>query len=115
MLKSIGDVGGGDFRGLSEMEVEIWNECMRLIALIIIFYNMNLLSKLLSMKRSQKDKAAIKFLAAASRVASQHFNLSGLYEFSEDRSEIDVDAVIAMVEEILDTTVENTTDQLMSR
>ena len=76
-------MGGGDFRGLSEMEVEIWNECMRLIALIIIFYNMSLLSKLLSMKRSQKDKAAIKFLAAVSPVASQHFNLSGLYEFSE--------------------------------
>ena len=47
--------------------------------------------------------------------ASLPLGLSGLYEFSEDRSEIDVDAVIAMMEEILDTTVENTTDQLMSR
>ncbi len=115
LLKSIGDVGGGDFRGMSEMEVEIWNECMRLIALIIIFYNMSLLSRLLSMKKSQNDEAAIKFLEAVSPVASQHFNLSGLYEFSEERAEIDVESVVAMMEEILSTTVEKMTDQLLVR
>lgn len=109
LLKSIGDVGGGDFRGMSDMEVEIWNECMRLIALIIIFYNMNLLSKLLAVKKSCNDEIAIKFLASISPVASQHLNLSGLYEFSEDRAVIDVDSVVAMMEEILDTTVENLT------
>ena len=48
-------------------------------------------------------------------IASQHFNLSGLYEFSEDRAEIDVDAVVAMMEEILDTTVENESDQIKSK
>jgi len=111
LLKSIGDVGGGDFRGMSEMEVEIWNECMRLIALIIIFYNMNLLSKLLTVKKSLDDKAAIRFLSSISPIASQHFNLSGLYEFSEDRAEINVDTVVAMMEEILDASVENETSQ----
>jgi len=50
-----------------------------------------------------------------SPVASQHFNLSGLYEFSEDRAEIDVDAVVAMMEEILHTTVENVAEELMRR
>ena len=34
LLKIIGSIGGGDFRGMSDMEVEIWNECMRLLALI---------------------------------------------------------------------------------
>ena len=53
LLKTIGDVGGGDFRGMSEMEVEIWNECMRFIALIIIYYNMSLLSKLLVMNKAR--------------------------------------------------------------
>jgi len=33
----------------------------------------------------------------------------GLYEFSEGRLEIDVNAVVAMMEEILDATVENST------
>lgn len=46
-----------------------------------------------------------------SPIASQHFNLSGLYEFSEDRAEIDVDAMVAMMEEILDIAVEKLNDQ----
>ncbi len=115
LLKNIGDVGGGDFRGMNEMEVEIWNECMRLIALIIIFYNMSLLSKLLSVKKTLDDKAAVRLLASISPIASQHFNLSGLYEFSEERTEINVDAVVAMMEEILDTTVENESGQIKSK
>lgn len=100
---------------MNELEVEIWNECMRLIALIIIFYNMNLLSKLLAVKRSPNDEIAIKFLASVSPVASQHFNLSGLYEFREDSTEIDMDAVLAMMEEILNTSVENMSGQIINK
>ena len=33
LLKKIMEVGGGSFHGMSEIEVEIWNECARLIAL----------------------------------------------------------------------------------
>ncbi len=76
---------------------------------------MNLLSKLLILKKSVDDKPAVKFLTSISPIASQHFNLSGLYEFSEDRAEIDVDAVVAIMEEILDTTVENLSGQIKSK
>ena len=46
LLSKIMAVGGGDSRGMTELEIEIWNECTYLIALIIIYYNMHLLSKL---------------------------------------------------------------------
>ena len=39
----------------------------------------------------------------------------GLYEFSEDRFEINIDTVVAMMEEILDATVENEADQTVSK
>jgi len=106
LLKTIGDVGGGDFRGMSEMEVEIWNECMRFIALIIIYYNMSLLSKLLVINKARGNSEAVAYLASISPVASQHLNLSGLYQFSDTRTEIDVDDVVAKMEEILRTTLE---------
>ena len=62
LLDKITIIGGGDFRGMSELEVEIWNECTRLIALIIIAYNMCILSEFYEIKLQQGDKAAIEFL-----------------------------------------------------
>src|SRR3990167_8465072 len=62
LLDKITGIGSGDFRGMSELEVEIWNECTRLIALIIIAYNMCMLSELYEIKVSEVDAAAIEFL-----------------------------------------------------
>ena len=58
LINKIANVGGGDFRGMTELEVEIWNECNRLIALIIIYYNMHLLSKLYEVADSNPPRLA---------------------------------------------------------
>ena len=88
LLDKITGVGIGDFRGMSELEVEIWNECTRLIALIIIAYNMCILSELYEIKLAQGDEAAINFLKHISPIACQHLNIGGLYEFSEDMADV---------------------------
>ena len=98
-------IGGGEFRGMSELEVEIWNECARLIALIIIYYNMHLLSKLYENALAKNDTAAIEYLRHISPVASQHINISGLYEFIETIKNINVDNVVEMLSKILDKAV----------
>jgi len=105
LLDKITDIGSGDFRGMSELEVEIWNECTRLIALIIIAYNMCILSELYQIKVKQGDKAAIEFLKHLSPIASQHINIGGLYEFSEDIATINIHAVVDALNKILDATV----------
>ncbi len=102
LLEKIMAVGGSSFRGMSELEVEIWNECARLIALIIIYYNTHLLSKLYEQAVSRHDTAAIEFLRHLSPVASQHINISGLYEFSETLTTINVDGIIKMLNKILE-------------
>lgn len=105
LLDKITDVGSGDFRGMSELEVEIWNECTRLIALIIIAYNMSILSELYELKVKQGDKAAIEFLKHISPIASQHLNISGLYEFNEGVALINIHAVVDTLTKILDATL----------
>lgn len=101
LIDKIATVGGGDFRGMSDLEIEIWNECNRLIALIIIYYNMNLLSKLYEIAILKGDKAAINYLKHISPVASQHINISGLYEFSEEASAVNIDTLVDKLSKIL--------------
>ncbi|MEO8402923.1 MAG: Tn3 family transposase [Gammaproteobacteria bacterium] len=105
LLQKIMEVGGGEFRGMSELEVEIWNECTRLIALIIIYYNMHLLSKLYENALATNDTAAIEYLKHISPIASQHINISGLYEFVETIENINVDNVVEALSKILEKAV----------
>ncbi len=101
LLSKIMKIGGGEFRGMTELEIEIWNECTRLIALIIIYYNMHLLSKLYESALANNDKAAIEYLKHISPVASQHIQLGGLYAFSETQETINIEPIITMLNKIL--------------
>lgn len=105
LLKKVMEVGGGDFRGMSKIEVEIWNVCARMFALIIICYNMHILSKLYEDAIRRNDQAAIELLRYISPVASQHINVGGLYEFSEMPSTINVDSIVDILGRILADTV----------
>ena len=105
LLQKIMDVGNGEFRGMNELEVEIWNECARLIALIIIYYNMHLLSRLYENALATNDTAAIEYLKHISPIASQHINISGLYEFVETIENINVDNVVEALSKILEKAV----------
>ncbi|MEM1243931.1 MAG: Tn3 family transposase [Pseudomonadota bacterium] len=105
LIDKIAAIGGGDFRGMSELEVEIWNESTRLIALVIIYYNMNLLSKLYEIALKKDDSAAIQYLKHISPIASSHINISGLYEFSETMANINVDSVVEILNRILEDAI----------
>lgn len=105
LLKQVMEVGGGTFRGMSELEVEIWNECARIITLTIIYYNMHILSKLYEDALLRNDLATIELLKHISPVASQHINVGGLYQFSETLSTINVDSIVSMLGKILAETV----------
>jgi len=82
LRRAVGNVGGGDFRGKSEMEILIWNECSRLVANAIIYYNAYMLSQLLISKGNKIDKKIIKLLKRISPIAWQHINFLGMYDFS---------------------------------
>lgn len=66
---------------------------------------MHLLSKLYENAVLRNDKASIEFLRHISPVASQHINISGLYEFSEIIANINVDGIVEVLNRILEDAV----------
>ncbi len=93
MRRAISYVNAGKFRVKTEAEQEIWNECSRLIANAIIYYNTALLSRVHAHKLAAGDPDAVARIQDISPVAWQHINLYGRFEFSESDSSIDLDAM----------------------
>jgi TnpA family transposase len=93
--RAVAFVNGGRFRVRTEAEQELWNECSRLIANAIIFYNTALLSKVYEQKLAMDDQTSIEVLREISPVAWQHINLFGTFEFSGTAAMLDIDALAA--------------------
>ena len=93
--RAVAYVNGGKFRVQTEAEQQIWNECSRVIANSIIFYNTALLSKVYAQKLTAGDQAAIDMLRKISPVAWQHVNLFGTFEFSDAPSKVNIDVLAA--------------------
>lgn len=62
MRRAISYVNSGKFRVKTEAEQQIWNECSRLIANAIIYYNTLILSRVYDQKLAASDEEAIKIL-----------------------------------------------------
>jgi len=84
----------GKFRVKTEMEQQMWNECSRLIANCIIFYNAYILSGLLEHTDRFKQCEDGNLIKKVSPVAWQHINLYGQYEFHTDQSLINIEEII---------------------
>jgi TnpA family transposase len=94
--KAVAFVNTGAFRVKTEAEQALWNECSRLIANAVIFYNTALLSRIYEQKLAAGDATAIEILRGISPVAWQHVNLFGSFEFSETGAMVDLDAMAAL-------------------
>ena len=91
--RAIAYVNSGKFRVKTEAEQQIWNECSRLIANAVIYYNTALLSRIYAQKKAADDVVAIDILKHISPVAWQHINLFGRFEFTQTGSRVDLDAL----------------------
>jgi TnpA family transposase len=98
MRRAISYVNSGKFRVKTEAEQQIWNECSRLMANAIIYYNMLLLSRVYEQKLTVDDKEAIKILKGISPVAWRNINLTGNFDFTTDTSPVDIEALAARYE-----------------
>ena len=84
----------GQLRFKTEYEQQIWNECSRLIANCIIYFNTTILSNLLDYKTSNGHQQAIDLFAGISPVAWQHINFHGRYDFSSGPRDIQIATII---------------------
>ena len=93
MRRAISYVNAGKFRVKTEAEQQIWNECSRLIANAIIYYNTLLLSRVYEHKLAANDQDAIEILKGISPVAWRNVNLIGNFDFTTGTSPVDIEAL----------------------
>ena len=79
----------------TEAEQQIWNECSRLIANAIIYYNTLIVSRVYDQKLAASDEDAIKILRGISPVAWRNVNLIGNFDFTAGTSPVDIEALAA--------------------
>ncbi len=84
LRRAIANVHGQNFRGKNAKEIEIWNECGRLLANCIIYYNAKLLNTLLEKLQKEGNEKLIDALKYVSPVAWINVNLYGFYTFETD-------------------------------
>jgi hypothetical protein len=95
MRRAISYVNSGKFRVETEAEQQILNECSRLIANAIIYYNTLLLSRVYEQKSAAGDLDAIRVLKSTSPVAWRNINLIGNFDFTTGISPVNIEDMAA--------------------
>ena len=93
LRRAIAYVNSGKFRVKTEAEQQIWNECSRLIANAIIYYNMLLLSRVYEQKLAADDQEAIQFIKNVSPAAWRNINLIGNMDFTGEPTTVNIEAL----------------------
>ncbi|OOW86836.1 transposase [Xanthomonas campestris pv. vitiswoodrowii] len=96
LRSTIAQVGGKkELTGRTDIEIEISNQCARLIANAIIYYNSAILSRLLTKSETSGNAKAVALITRMSPAAWRHILLNGHYTFQSDGKMIDLDALVA--------------------
>jgi TnpA family transposase len=98
LRRAISNVNGDQFRGSSDEEILLWNECARLVTNAIIYFNSYILSRLLTSFEYQKDDKKIAIVKQASPVAWYNINLKGTYNFELNEKLPDLDEMMQSIE-----------------
>jgi TnpA family transposase len=92
--------GKKELTGRTDLDVDICNQCGRLIANVVIAYNSMLLSGLLSRYLASGNDKALDLLRRISPAAWQHLHFLGHYAFRDKRHPIDLDAILAGIDDL---------------
>ena len=96
LKRAIANITGGKLLGTRESEIEIWGECSRLLTNCIIYYNTDILSRIL--EKSGNSEKIVKVMRKISPVSWQHINFLGKYVFRDDGFELDMDQMISEID-----------------
>jgi TnpA family transposase len=99
LRSTIAQVGGKkELTGRTDIEIEISNQCAKLIANAIIYYNSAILSHLLAKCEASGNAKAVALITKTSPAAWRHILLNGHYTFQSGGNIIDLDALLAGLE-----------------
>jgi TnpA family transposase len=95
LRSAIAQVGGKkELTGRTDLEIEISNQCARLVANAIVYYNSAILSRLLTKFEASGNENALALITSTSPVAWRHVHLNGRYAFRDGGQALDLDAII---------------------
>ncbi len=96
LRSAIAQVGGKkELTGRTDIEIEISNQCARLIANVVIYYNSAILSRLLAKYEASGNAKALSMITKISPAAWRHIHLNGHYTFSSAGQILDLDSIVA--------------------
>lgn len=93
--RAISHANFGKLHFKTENEQNIWEECGRLIANFIIYYNTCILSKFMEIIG---DSECLNLIKDVSPVAWSHIILQGQFKFKDSKEHIDITAIIKELE-----------------
>lgn len=95
----IAQVGGKkELTGRTDLDLEISNQCGRLIANAIVFYNSAILSRLLAKCEAGGSEKALALVQSVSPAAWRHVHLNGHYTFRGGGQALDLETIIQGVQ-----------------
>ena len=94
LISAISKVSGRKLISRDEIELTINNECTRLLANCIIFYNASILSGIYEYYKSNNMIEEYEKVVRLSPVAWQHINLIGRYEFNNNTLPLDLQGIV---------------------
>ena len=98
LRSTIAQVGGKkELTGRTDIDIEISNQCARLVANAIIYYNSAILSRLLAKYGENPSPKILALIKRISPAAWRHIHMGGHYTFCSGAQVIDLDAVVAGV------------------
>lgn len=97
LRRAIAHVNGNRFRGKSDEEIVLWNECARLLTNAIIYFNSLILTRLLKHFEEEGDDKKLEIIQQVSPVAWHNINLNGTYSFSFEQNLLDLDEIMQSI------------------
>jgi hypothetical protein len=80
---------------ITDLEVEISNQCGRLVACAVIYYSASIQSYLYE---TTTNKKYMKIIAGTSPVARQHINFTGHFTFFSNKKPINLKNIVENIE-----------------
>ena len=97
LRRAIAHVNGNRFRGKNDDEINLWNECARLLTNAIIYFNSLILTRLLEHFEAEGDDKKLEIIKQVSPVAWHNINLNGTYSFSFELNSLDLDEIMQSI------------------
>ena len=97
LRRAIAHVNGNRFRGKSDDEIVLWNECARLLTNAIIYFNSLILTRLLEHFEAEGDDKKLEIIQQVSPVAWHNINLNGTYSFNFEQNLLDLDEIMQSI------------------